>query len=221
MTPSDLIQAAMDFSSRPDLETELLNEFPALLRQAHSIQKYTYDIQVVHFANPTTVNGRFTIPILTQMPRLRDVYALRSYTAFTGDGTDISPFVGTIESGIEWKHSIDASPKKDYFGFIHPYTYHIMGNNLTVLAVPQETSLLEFEAVMWPTWDYNALADTYSTNSWILDKKPSLVQWYLSLYASRRAQKDDLIAQCRVEIQQQERSFLLEFAEAQYASKYR
>lgn len=212
MTPQEIIDKVTGETSRVDYAEKLLAHFPAILRQVHSIDKFTHDLETYHIVDPAILNSTVSLPLNTTFPRLRDVAVIKTYQGYTGAGSDIDPYVGVSEHNIQWLQATAGRPLTDYFGFVQTNTYFKMGNFFTLKGVEANTRLIEILSISWPTWVHDDLGDEYTTSSWICEKFPEIIEAHLKLAIFRMAQSDDGIREANSYIRETTDSFIKTFS---------
>jgi hypothetical protein len=112
---------------------------------------------------------------------------------------------------VSYQNLNEGYAQRDYYGYTYNSGFLRMGQNITIKGVPDTTKLLEVKSVLWPTFEYNAITDEYSTNSWIVSEYPQLIQQLLMIYAATIAQQSDSLATARGELAQIREDFLNTF----------
>lgn len=216
MTPQEIIEEAIDYTSRPDLINNLIAIFPAILRKVHSIDTFNKDVEFYQVANPALLNDKYVAPIASTFPRLRKVISIATYDAYTGTGSEIDPFVGVNEQQVTWLQATSGRPLADYFGFIQAQTYYSSGGSFIMKGVQSSTKLIELETFSWPTWTYNELSDTYETSSWIAAEFPEIITANLKKVIAKISQQDDAIRSAEADLMLTQYDFIRAFTSEIY-----
>lgn len=183
MTPNELIAKVMDTHSRQDYETELLAQFPTALRSAHGVNDWRRDQKTVSVFDPLIADGNCTIPIVTDLPKLRKISGIRIYSSYTTVG--LINTVGT-EIPSTFKNILD-SGQFDYYGIPFQQTYSIFGSILNLNGIDASTTAVSVSGLFYPTFELNALSGEYETDSWLMIEFPEMVEAYLDLWVARKS----------------------------------
>lgn len=211
MTVDEMIADVAAFFDRQDMVTLLRTHFPKALRTAHSYQKFTKDLGNIYLPDPVIVNGRVSLTT-AMLPQLQTLLALQGYSDYTSSviGADTLYYPGTTD-GVTYQNLNEGYATRDYYGFTYDSGYTMLGQNITVKGVPDTCKLLEVLAVLWPTFVYNGLSDSYSTNSWIMQEYPKLVRQLLLIQGATISQQADVLTTARTELAQIREDFLNSF----------
>lgn len=216
MTPNEIVDQAVDFLDRPDLAESLLRYFPQALRLAHSVQKFKRDIQVQYVPDPSVVEGNTTLGS-TQLTRIRDIIGISSYAAYSTMGTAPNLFYQPSElQSSTFKNLSSGYAQTDYFGWAYAQGWVQLGSTVTVRGLNDQTKLLAVQAIVWPSWVYNGLAETYSTDSWIAELFPQILVDHLTIYGARRAQQADVLREAQSMLGLSQNQLIVEFTEDIY-----
>jgi hypothetical protein len=183
MTPNELIAKVMDTQSRQDYETELLAQFPTALRSAHGVNDWRRDQKTISVFDPLIADGNCTIPIVTDLPKLRKISGIRIYSSYTTVG--LINTVGT-EIPSTFKNILD-SGQFDYYGIPFQQTYSIFGSILNLNGIDASTTAVSVSGLFYPTFEVNSLSGEYETDSWIMIEFPEMVEAYLDLWVARKS----------------------------------
>lgn len=211
MTPQEIVDAAVDFLNRGDLAERLMRYLPQALRLAHSVQKFNRDLLVQYVPDPTVVNGTATVTS-TELLRLRDIVAASSFAGYSSTGT--APNIVYTPTDLQYSEFQNLSAgyaQRDYFGWPYMYGWVQMGSNVSVQGLNEQTKMLVFNTLVWPTWDYNSFTKIYSTNSWIAELWPQLLIDHLIVYGARIAQQDDVLRNAQNALGLSQNQFIVEF----------
>lgn len=211
MTVDEIISKVAVFFDRHDLVEILRKQFPQALRTAHSYQKFNRDLGNIYLPEPVVVNNTVFITAAT-LPQFQTFLGLYGYTDYATSviGADTFYYPGTSD-GVVYRNLNEGYAASDYFGFRYESGFLQMGQTITLKGVPDTCKLLEVKAVLWPTFTYNSLSDTYSTNSWIAEEYPALLEQLLKVYAATVAQQTDVLQNARNELAQVREDFLNSF----------
>lgn len=210
-TVAEVIDNAVDFLDRADLAPVFIKKFPQLLRTVHSYEKYTHDLALFKLPDPVLVDQKLYVAP-GDTPDIRDLLQVRAYTAYHNSVINsVSTVVGDNQVAWQFRDLSANNDKTDYFGYVYQHGWYRLGNNITVVGLDSTVKLVELEALVWPTWEYNALTEVYSTNSWILEKYPQLLQQHLIVIGARDSQNTAMLQSEREELSETINSFLNEF----------
>lgn len=212
MSVEETLQNALDYLERQDLRATLLKRFPQILRTVHSYEKFTHDLHVYQVVDPVLVDSKvYVFP--ADVPLLRDVADVKTFTSYHESVINSAPvIVGDNEVAQKFRDLSQGNARADYFGYKYEQGYYKMGNNLTFVGVSGDIKLIDMLCSVWPTWEYNAFTDTYTSNSWILEKYPKLVEQHLIAAGASNQQMTTMLNTVRQELGETINEFLNEFA---------
>lgn len=219
MTVDEMIAEVAAFFDRQDMVTLLRTHFPKALRTAHSYQKFTKDLGTIYLPDPVIVNGRVYLTTAV-LPQLQTLLEIKGYADYTSSviGAETLYYPGNSD-GVTYHNLNEGYAAKDYYGFTYDSGYTMLGQNITVKGVPGTCKLFEVLAVLWPTFTYNAFSDTYTTNSWIMQEYPKLIQQLLMIQGATISQQSDVLATARSELGQIREDFLNSFTGDMYGGQ--
>lgn len=218
-TVAELVENAMAFLERRDLEDTLLKKFPQILRTVHSYEKYTHDLTVVQFPDPVLQDNRFYI-LPTQIPLLRDILDVKIYSGYHDSIIGTTPVkVGDNRIQQTFRDLSQGNSQADYFSYAYPQGWNKLGNQITLVGVSSDVKLIDVLCSVWPTWEYSAVKDSYTTNSWIMEKYPQLIEQHLLIYGAKNAQQTDVHNTAVNDLGDIYNQFLNEFAGDIYGRK--
>jgi hypothetical protein len=212
MSVEDTLQNALDFLERQDLRATLLKRFPQILRTVHSYEKFTHDLKVYQVVDPVLVDSKLYV-FPTDTPLLRDLVDVKTYTAHhTSMINGVPVVVGDNLVAQTYRDLSQGNDKTDYFGFKYEQGFYKVGNNITIVGISEDIKLVDMLCSIWPTWEYDSFTDTYSSNSWILEKYPQLIEQHLIAAGAANQQMTAMLNIARQELGGIANEFINEFA---------
>lgn len=211
MSVEDTLQNALDFLERQDLRATLLKRFPQILRTVHSYEKFTHDLTVFQVVDPVLVDGKlFVFP--ADVPLIRDIVDVKTFTGYHNSVINGQPaIVGDNEVAQKYRDLSQGNSQTDYFGYKFEQGFYKVGNNITFVGVSTDIKLVDMLSSVWPTWEYDPFTDSYSSNSWILEKYPQLVEQHLIAAGAANQQMTTMLSTVRQELGNTVNEFINEF----------
>lgn len=210
MNVADLLAPVLDILDRPDIEDRLMQYMPKAIRAAHSIQKFTYDRSRIYIPTPTINNNLVTLSSI-DLPLLRDIVGVAAYTSYTTAiiSAETVYYPGAVSSN-NFKNLNTGYDKTDYYGFAYQQGYMRLGSNVTLSGVDSSVTLLELDVLVWPSYELDEFAEEYSTNSWIAEQAPELIEAFLLVRGASIAQQDDVLRTAMTSLMTTTEEFLRE-----------
>jgi hypothetical protein len=165
MTLDDLLEEIQDITGRPDIKAAgiIRSRISQAILKCHAVAEFRRDIVLVNpdedFAPSNS--GKVTFPL---PPRFRK---LITPIAFYADGTKVMTF----------EEASSEAPLTNYYGFLKPFTWFVLGNNLHInyLHLPTHFHL---EYLAFPEIDWQSTPAT--STSFLLDVYPDIIINYAS-----------------------------------------
>lgn len=183
-TIAELVDNVTGFYTRPDLEDRILAYAKTALYCAHKVDKFARDLSTVTLVNPTILEGKVTLSISLDVPRLRDVRSIDLFREYTGTTPN---FIATESSKIianpGYQNLNDLGSDTNYYGFRFEKLYSIAGTTLNLTGVDSATRAIRLSGLFLPTYILNTLTLLWETNSWIMIECPELVEAYMRIRA--------------------------------------
>lgn len=210
-TVAEVVDNAMAFLERTDLKDILLRKMPQILRTVHSYEKFNHDLTVFQFPDPTIVENKMYLQP-ADVPLLRDLLDIKIYSGYYDTIVGTTPVkAGVNQINQKFRNLSQGNDQEDYFGYTYAQGWRTIGTSVTIVGVSSDVKLVEALACVWPTWTYNAVLDTYTTNSWILDRYPQIIEQHLVIHGARNAQMADVLRTAENELVDIYNNFINEF----------
>lgn len=185
MTPAELISEVLDDLEQPHLTDVCMRKLYSCIKSAHKIDRFRRDLLLGYLVDPTISAGVVTFVTDTTIPRTREIRNIRLFKNYTNPiGTTIIP-TNEIEidpAYVDVKETKLLTTTLNYFNFQNLNTYTMAGAQTIIHNVDSLTTCIELQTLAWPTWEYDSVNTTYTTDSWIMEHMPDVVKAYLIYY---------------------------------------
>lgn len=187
MTPQMIVQNVLTRAERPDLLQDAYGFFFAALKSAHGAYRFRRDIKVKPV---TSISRNSTTGIATiQMPT--EVREIIKITTKNSSGTELtSNFI----------NSANDLNLVNYYGFAYPQTYIVSGRDINIKGLDATATTIDIRCLAWPTFVYDSLTSSYSSDSWLMVEFPQLVEAWLATLIGRRAKDKEVVAQAESDV---------------------
>lgn len=212
LTVKELVAEVADSLDRPDITDRLAKQFQEVLREAHAIDTYRFDLAEQYVAAPFISSNQTTINTALLAKTVRGISKIETFDTYTGDGSVLTPY---ITGPVQQNNFIDISTtmgKADYFGFNYSQTWARLGNSLTLNGVNQSTTLIKITGVCWPTWVWDGVEEDFLTDSWIMVEADYMIKALLKVRAARLTQNAEVLQSSRVAQMEARQTFIQSFA---------
>lgn len=210
-TVADVVDNAITFLDRRDLQDLFFKKLPQIIRSVHALQKFRKDLAVYKIVDPVLIDSQLVLQP-SDIPNIREIVQIDAFTGYHTSVVASAPvIVGDNQVSWEFRDLSTGQAKSDYFGFQYTHGWNVLGSNATVVGLDSSIKLLDIHAVVWPTWEYNAITDVYSSSSWILEQFPQLIEQHLIVLGARDSQNMPMLNNERSVLVDLQEEFLNEF----------
>lgn len=177
MTIETIISELLEELERPDLAVKTEKFVPEALRFAHSIRKFSKDLKDIIVVDPEiTEEDRVSLSITTDLPKMRAINSIELYQGYTEPTTDLFLPNNKIPRPTEFKNRAELNSVYDYYGFKHRYIYTVVGREVVLEGVDQQTKAMRFRCFVWPAITRDDVTQKLTTDSWIVDDWPEIIK---------------------------------------------
>lgn len=206
MSPEDICELACSLQGRPDLEEKSLRIlFPAALRQVHSLANFRRDRIFCFLVDPSIHQHRIKENLYLHNINLRMIEDINMFASYSVVNNEVIPADPIACMPYE---NADTAPRADYYGFTNPNTYAIIGDTLTINAVPTNVACVRIQGLAYPTYATDPITGLYKTNSWICESNPEILLAAMSLALSRLKQDTTAVSLATQEFSLASKTFL-------------
>lgn len=210
-TVAEVVDNALSFLERRDLQDLFIKKLPQIIRSVHALQKFRKDLAVYKIVDPSLVDSQLILQP-ADIPNVREIVKIDAFTGYHTSVVGSSPVVvGDNPVSWEFRDLSIGQPDSDYFGFKYTHGWNVLGANATIVGLDSSIKLLDVYAITWPTWEYNAVTDVYSSSSWILEQFPQLIEQHLIVLGARDSQNMPMLNNERNTLITLQEEFLNEF----------
>src|SRR6185437_13548574 len=144
--------SVMDRFSRPDMVDKITSRFPRALQSAHSTNDFRRDVKTLNVIDPLVIGGISSIQVTSDLPRLRKVLSLATYSNYEINGLITTP---TNPHLIAFKDR--TLGEFNYYGYEYPQTWMLAGNTLNLTGVEGNTRAIGVMGIFFPNYTFDAL----------------------------------------------------------------
>lgn len=178
MTPQEIVDEVLLDLERPDLEQQAFAKLRGTLQSVHGVEVFRRDLVEYVETAPVILDSKttFTLP-----PRLKKIIKI--------EGLDATGAV----VGCEFKDLMGRAELRDYWNFKYEQTYSILGSMLNINGISSEIVDFRITYQARPSYEFDALTEVWSTDSWIAVEMPDPILHQLKWQLAKLIAEPELI----------------------------